>query len=125
MAEHNELGKLGEQLAGEYLAERGYSILHRNWRYGRYELDIIALKGRVLHFVEVKTRASNVDDFPEENVNRKKIRHLLKAADESFTSTPTTTTSNSTCWPSTNGRTNPPNTCYWKTFTFDPKHVNL
>lgn len=82
MAEHNELGKLGEQLAGEYLTERGYSILHRNWRYGRYELDIIALKDGVLHFVEVKTRASNVYGFPEENVTPKKIRHLLLAADE-------------------------------------------
>jgi putative endonuclease len=82
MAEHNELGKLGEDLANDYLAQRGYSILHRNWRYGRYEIDIIAQKGRVLHFVEVKTRASNVYGFPEENVTRKKIRRLLLAADE-------------------------------------------
>jgi putative endonuclease len=82
MAEHNELGKLGEELAGDYLAEKGYSILHRNWRYGRYEIDIIAMKGAVLHFVEVKTRDSNVYGFPEENVTPKKIRHLLLAADE-------------------------------------------
>lgn len=76
------MGKLGEQLAGDYLAERGYAILHRNWRRGRYEIDIIAMKNEVLHFVEVKTRASNVYGFPEENVTKKKIRHLLLAADE-------------------------------------------
>lgn len=82
MAEHNVLGKLGEQLAKEYLAERNYTILHRNWRNGRYELDIIAMKGEVLHFIEVKTRSSNVFGFPEENVTRKKIKHMLLAADE-------------------------------------------
>lgn len=76
------MGKLGEELAGEYLADRGYTILHRNWRSGRYELDIIAMKGEVVHFVEVKTRASNVYGFPEENVTTKKIRHMLLAADE-------------------------------------------
>jgi putative endonuclease len=82
MAEHNVLGKLGEELAGAFLTERGYAILHRNWRHGRYQIDIIVLKGKVLHFVEVKTRASNVYGFPEENVTKKKIRHLLLAADE-------------------------------------------
>ena len=82
MAQHNVLGKLGEQLAEEYLKERGYDILYRNWRYRQYEIDIIAMKGTMLHFVEVKTRASNLFGFPEENVTRKKILSLFKAADE-------------------------------------------
>jgi putative endonuclease len=82
MAPHNVLGKLGEELAEAYLAERDYTILHRNWRHSHYEIDIIALKGEVLHFVEVKTRASNVYGFPEENVTKKKIRSLFQAADE-------------------------------------------
>lgn len=82
MAEHNVLGKLGEQLAEAYLKDRDYAILHRNWRYGRNEIDLIALRGSVLHFVEVKTRASNLYGFPEENVTRKKILNLFKVADE-------------------------------------------
>lgn len=82
MALHNELGKLGEELAEDFLIGRGYYILHRNWRHGRYEIDIIALKNEVLHFVEVKTRASNVYGFPEEHVTKKKITNLFLAADE-------------------------------------------
>lgn len=82
MAHHNELGKLGEELAEDFLIGRDYYILHRNWRHGRYEIDIIALKNEVLHFVEVKTRASNVYGFPEEHVTKKKIRNLFLAADE-------------------------------------------
>jgi putative endonuclease len=81
MALHIELGKQGEQLAVQYLEQHGFGILFRNWRYSRYEIDIIAEKNGVVHFVEVKLRTSNKSAFPEENVTKKKIRFLLKAID--------------------------------------------
>lgn len=82
MALHTELGKLGEQLAEDFLVKKGYEILHRNWRHSHYEIDIIALKNKVLHFVEVKARSSKTFGMPEENVTKKKFRHLAQAADE-------------------------------------------
>ena len=82
MARHNQLGKQGEQMAEDYLINLGYAILHRNWRYSHYEIDIIAIKNKVLHFVEVKIRSSAVFGWPEENVTKKKFQSLLNAADE-------------------------------------------
>jgi putative endonuclease len=82
MALHNLLGKTGEELAATYLTDKGYEVLYRNWRYSHYEIDIIAIKNKVLHFVEVKMRTSNVYGFPEEGVTKKKFKHLLNAADE-------------------------------------------
>ena len=58
MAQHNELGRLGEQQACRYLAEKGYSLLARNWRLGHLEIDIIADYFGEVVFVEVKTRSS-------------------------------------------------------------------
>jgi putative endonuclease len=80
MAQHNDLGKTGEQLAEVYLIDKGYKILHRNWRHSHYEIDIVAEKNDVPHFVEVKMRSSWQYGTPEESVNRKKIQDLLKAA---------------------------------------------
>jgi putative endonuclease len=82
MALHNTLGKTGEDLAATYLSERGYQLLHRNWRYSHYEIDIIALKGNKLHFIEVKMRSSKQFGYPEEAVTKKKFQSLLNAADE-------------------------------------------
>lgn len=82
MAQHNDLGKVGEELAEKYLVEKGFFILHRNWRHSHYEIDIVALKDETPHFVEVKLRSSKQFGMPEESVNRKKLRDLLKAADE-------------------------------------------
>lgn len=82
MATHIDLGKQGEQLAEDFLIGRGYTILHRNWRYSRYEIDIVALKNDLPHFIEVKTRSSTQFGEPEEAVTKKKIRFLLQAADE-------------------------------------------
>ena len=82
MAVHNQLGKQGEQMAEEYLMRHGYEILHRNWRHSHYEIDIIALKNNILHFVEVKLRSSKTFGFPEQNVKKKKFQSLLHAADE-------------------------------------------
>ena len=81
MATHNQLGKEGEQLAADYLLKKGFVILHRNWRYSFYEIDIIALKEDVVHVVEVKLRTSDAFGPPEHAVNKKKFRDLMKAAD--------------------------------------------
>ena len=82
MAGHIKLGKAGEQMAEVYLVEKGYRILHRNWRHSHYEIDIIALKNEVLHFVEVKIRSSQKFGFPEDAVTKKKFTFLQNAADE-------------------------------------------
>jgi putative endonuclease len=82
MAVHNQLGKKGEQMAEEYLLRNGYEILHRNWRHSHYEIDLIAVKKEMLHFVEVKLRSSKKYGLPEQNVKKKKFQSLLHAADE-------------------------------------------
>ncbi len=51
MAIHNKFGADGETLAAEWLTGKGYEILHRNWRHSHYEIDIIALKNKMLHFI--------------------------------------------------------------------------
>ncbi|HEY0067280.1 MAG TPA: YraN family protein [Flavisolibacter sp.] len=81
MAVHMELAQKGEEMAARYLEEKGYTILHRNWRHAHLEIDLIAYHEPVLHFIEVKLRSSN-KFLPEKSVSKKKFRHLLKAADE-------------------------------------------
>ena len=82
MARHNDTGKKGEQLAAAWLQEHGYSILHMNWRYSHYEIDIIASRFHTLHFIEVKTRNNLTFGYPEESVTRKKFSNLMNAAAE-------------------------------------------
>ena len=82
MARHNEFGKKGEVLAADFLVKHGYALLHCNWRHSHYEIDIIALKGQVLHFIEVKSRSSKNFGLPEAGVTKKKFQSLLQAADE-------------------------------------------
>jgi putative endonuclease len=77
---HTEKGKSGEEMAATYLIEKKFSIISCNWRFGHYEIDIIAKKNDVIHFIEVKTRHSNNFGYPEESVNHKKFRNLQKAA---------------------------------------------
>ena len=82
MAQHNEIGKLGEELAEQYLIEKGYEIIDRNWRYSRFELDLIATKEDTLHFIEVKTRKTNEFGLPENAVDEIKISCLIAAGEE-------------------------------------------
>ena len=82
MADHNELGKLGEELAVEFLQKEGYEILEKNWVFQKAELDIIARKGEILAAVEVKTRSSLEFGLPQEFVKPKKIQLLAKAINE-------------------------------------------
>lgn len=85
MGEHNELGKEGERLAVEFLETKDYFILHRNYRYRKAEIDIIAKKGSVLAIVEVKYRSSSFFDNIAESVTKKKIKLLVSAADHYVT----------------------------------------
>jgi putative endonuclease len=82
LANQHLLGKQGESLAAKWLEEAGYTILHKNWRHAHVEVDIIANKNNVLHFIEVKTRSNTRFGQPEEGVDQHKIHHLLQAGEE-------------------------------------------
>jgi len=81
MADHNELGKKGEQLAIAFLLKNEYKILEKNYRFQKAEVDIIAQKKDVLAVVEVKTRSTTYFGNPQDFVNPKKIKLLLSAID--------------------------------------------
>lgn len=85
MAQHNELGKKGEQLAVDFLVENSYDIMERNYRFDKAEVDIIAQKGDILAIVEVKTRSSLEFGNPQDFVKPKQIKNLVKAVDEYVT----------------------------------------
>ncbi len=80
MAKHNELGKLGEEIAVNYLLEKGYEILERNWRNRHKEIDIVALDGEELVVVEVKTRQNDDYGAPDLAVTHQKQTRLISAA---------------------------------------------
>lgn len=82
MAHHNDTGLLGEQMAKEYLLKKGFTILHQNWRYSHWEVDVIASLDNTLHFIEVKTRRSQKFGYPENDVSKRKIENLINASDE-------------------------------------------
>ncbi len=82
MAHHNKTGSSGEDMAAKYFVEKGYTILHRNWRHSHWEVDIIASANNRLHFIEVKTRRSKTFGHPEDDVGRKKIINLINVAEE-------------------------------------------
>lgn len=75
-----EVGNRAEDAAADYLTSCGFSICHRNWRSGRYELDIIAKKEGILHFIEVKCRKDGGLTQPEEAMTLSKFDSLTKAA---------------------------------------------
>ncbi|WP_369765959.1 YraN family protein [Flavobacterium sp. WC2429] len=81
MAEHNELGKFGEEMAVAFLQKEGYEILDTNWTFQKAEIDIIAKKENTLAIVEVKTRSSIEFGLPQDFVKPKKIQLLVKAVD--------------------------------------------
>lgn len=82
MAQHNELGQIGEQIASDYLLDRGYEILTRNFFFDKAEIDIIAKKEKTLVVVEVKTRNKDFFGDPQEFITKNKIKLLVKAANE-------------------------------------------
>ena len=80
MKKHDEVGRYGEQLAVNFLIDKGFLILERNWRFSRAEIDIIAKEGSVLVFVEVKTRSGTHYGMPEDFVDPKKELFVSDAA---------------------------------------------
>jgi len=80
--QHIETGKLGEELAVNFIGQNGFTLLKRNWRFKRCEVDIIASKEYTLHFFEVKTRTGKQMLQPEASVTQKKMDKLKEAAAE-------------------------------------------
>lgn len=80
MRQSNEEGKRGEEIAASYLTKKGYQILSRNFRSKRGEIDLIAVRGAFLVFVEVKERDANALVSPLEAVTPTKQARLIRAA---------------------------------------------
>ena len=81
MAEHNDFGNLAEDLAVDFLSQKNYKILGRNYRYQRAEIDIIAEFDNLVIIVEVKARGSDFFMEPQEAVTKGKIKSIVKCAD--------------------------------------------
>lgn len=81
MSEHNDIGRNGEDVASAFLVQIGYKIVARNWRFGPKEIDIIAIDGDTMVFVEVKTRSTLAFELPQEAVTPRKMRNLVEATD--------------------------------------------
>lgn len=77
MAEHNILGKRGEDIAVLWLQNNGYKIVDRNWRSGRNELDVVCVQDNVLVVVEIKSRCGTVE-WPEELLPLNKRRSIVR-----------------------------------------------
>jgi len=79
MTYQKEIGNKGEQLAADYLKDKGYHLLDYNFhtRYG--ELDLVMLEKGIIVFVEVKTRTSNAFGLPEESITPSKMEHIQNA----------------------------------------------
>lgn len=73
-----ETGRLGESLACDALAKRGYGIVERNWRCASGEIDIVARDGACWVFVEVKTRRGHAAGLPEDGLTERKAERLAE-----------------------------------------------
>jgi putative endonuclease len=84
MAKENKItiGRKGEELAAEFLKNKGFTVVAKNYRHKKAEIDLIVKKDNWLIFVEVKTRSSAAYGEPEAFVNSKKARMLFSAAEE-------------------------------------------
>lgn len=79
MATHNDLGKWGEDVAARYLVDNGYRIIQRDWKSGHRDIDIVASNGKVVVFVEVKTRRNRLYAEPITSVDYRKMQNLRVA----------------------------------------------
>ena len=75
-----EVGIQGEEIVFNYLIDSGYKVLNRNWRVRHYEIDIIAIKNKIVHIVEVRTLRYPYLYEPYESITIKKQRKIIKAA---------------------------------------------
>lgn len=82
MSDKIKLGKEGEQLAANFLVQKGFEVVYRNFRFRHAEIDLIIKREDWLIFVEVKTRTSTFFGQPEEAVTAKKVRMIYDAAEE-------------------------------------------
>jgi putative endonuclease len=80
MARKDELGRRGEQVAADWLEERGYRVVDRNWRCSSGELDLVLRRGNALVFAEVKTRSSLDFGHPFEAITFQKGARLRRLA---------------------------------------------
>ena len=83
MAEHNNVGKIGEDLAREYLEKQGYSIVEQNYRTKYAEIDLVVKKPALFSkgtmvFVEVRTKVGEQFGSPEDTINRQKLYKVLQ-----------------------------------------------
>lgn len=85
MGKHNEFGKEGEKMATDFLIEKGYEIKHRNYRYLKSEIDIIAQKGDILAVVEVRARSNDKIIPIADTITKKKIKLLVMGANHYVT----------------------------------------
>lgn len=82
MSDKIKTGNKGETLAAEFLEEKGFTILERNFRFNHGEIDLIAQRENWVLFIEVKTRSSSLYGEPEEFVDSRKINKIFEAAEE-------------------------------------------
>jgi len=75
-----EVGDKGESLACRYLRAQGYQIIEKNISNKYGEIDILARKGRYLHFVEIRTRVGSFYGSALESINEQKMAKIRKAA---------------------------------------------
>ena len=80
MTEKSATGLAGEEAAISWLRSHGFMIMERNWRCGRYEIDIVATRWGVTHFIEVKTRRAGSLTTPEQAIDESKRRALRRGA---------------------------------------------
>jgi putative endonuclease len=81
MSHNNAQGRLGENVATDFLLKKNYEILEKNYRFRRAEIDLIARENNILVFIEVKLRSSDKFGFPEEAVSLRKQELFLEAAE--------------------------------------------
>jgi putative endonuclease len=80
MAQHNEVGKIGEKLAREFLEKQGYKILEQNYKTKYAEIDLVTENQKKLIFVEVRTKVGEQFGSPEDTLDRKKLWKVLQNA---------------------------------------------
>lgn len=85
MSLQNDRGREGEQLAVDYLKTKGYTVIQRNYRYLKAEIDIIAIKDKIVAIIEVKSRSSSHMGNIADSVTKKKIKLLVLAANQYVT----------------------------------------